>query len=486
MTRARLSVAFAFACASGCARSEPDAATSRRSRPPDVVFVTIESLRSDHVGGLGYSRATTPELDALAREATLYPNAFSTTSWTLTSHASLFTGLYPSAHRVLGPRDRLAEAATTFAEILRDRGYTTVGLASGPYLTKPFALHQGFERFDDSLAPDFEHIDRELTNPTVEAAALRFLDEPRRDGQDDKPFLLFLYLWDPHYSYLPPAPYDEMFVPEGAVKFDVSHYDTNERIRATMPRPELDYVVSQYDGEIRATDEMLGRLFDAMRARGLWDDAVVIVTADHGEEFFEHGQKGHKRNLYRESLHVPLWVKLPHQREGRTDPRVVNGVDLFPTVLELAGASHDGPVHGRSLLGPDDPERATFHELVTTWYFRTRDEQVKRSDAWFSVRKGDRQLFAIDFFDGRHERRLYDVAKDPLQRQRLEGAQADAEAEALAKVLADFRRDAERWGRTLQAEPTTLTPEEEARLRAAGYVHDAPDEPRDDEERRPR
>jgi arylsulfatase A-like enzyme len=451
----------------GCDRRAGSAPPAGAPRPPrGILLVTIESLRADHVGCLGYGRATTPRLDELARVSTLYPNAFSVTSWTLASHASLFTGLYPSAHRVVDPRDRLAEAAVTFAELLQGKGWQTTGLASGPYLAKHFRLDQGFESWDDSLGPDFSDIDRAPTNPAIEAAVARFLAAPRDAAQ---PFLLFVYCWDPHYSYLPPPPWDAKFVPPGAVKIDVSRYDGNERIRATMPKPELDYVVSQYDGEIGATDAMLGRVFDALRAKGWWDDLAVIVTADHGEEFFEHGQKGHKRNLYRESLHVPLWVKAPGQRDARRDERIVDGVDLFPTILELAGVEHDGPVHGRSLLQPDDPARATFHELVTSWYFGRRGEREKRSDRWTSVRQGDRQLFTIDFFDQRHEQRLYDLATDPGQQHRLD----PSSDRALEQRLAEFLRSAERIGKTLEErEPAPLSPEDEARLRAAGYLDD--------------
>jgi len=456
--------------ASACGDSGSSGA--RATRPPrGILFVTIESLRADHVSGLGYGRATTPRLDELAAGATLYPQASSTTSWTLTSHASLFTGLYPGAHRVIEPRDRLVDGATTFAELLRDRGWQTAGLVSGPYLCRPFGLDQGFESWDDSLSPDFDRIDEAPTNPAVEAAILHFLDAPPGAPRDaSRPFLLFAYLWDPHYSYLPPSPFDARFVPPNAVRFDLRHFDTNERIRATMPQGELDYLISQYDGEIGATDAMLGRVFDALRAKGLWDEMAIVVTADHGEEFFDHGQKGHKRNLYAESLHVPLWIKEPGQRAARRDERVVNGVDLFPTLLELAGVEYDGPCHGRSLLEPADDARATFHELTTTWYFTQPDGRVKRSDVWSSVRRGDRQLFTIDFFDGRHEERLYDVAHDPQQKSKLG---ADVDASDLKQLFSDFHRDTERLGEQLEGSgPTSLTPEEEARLRAAGYLDD--------------
>jgi arylsulfatase A-like enzyme len=291
-----------------------------------------------------------------------------------------------------------------------------------------------------------------------------------------RPFFLFLYFWDPHYAYLPPPPYDTMFVPAGAEKVDLTLYDRNPKIYATMPRPQLDYVVSQYDGEIRSTDDTLGRIFELLKAKGLWDETALVITADHGEEFFDHGQKGHKNNLYAESLHVPLLVK-PAGRAGepataRVDERIANGVDDFPTLLELAGVEYDGPQHGRSLLAPDDPARATFHELVTTWYFVTpgATHSTRRSDVWSAVREGDRVLFDIDFFDGHHERRLYDLTNDPREMKRLD---EPARAEALAQRLETYHRDMARLGEKLAAPaPAQLDAEEEKRLRAMGYIKD--------------
>src|SRR5262249_53306063 len=205
---------------------------------------------------------------------------------------------------------------------------------TGPSPSRPCGLGLGSETWDDSIAPGVDHPAAEPTDPKMEAAVRRFLESGRDPA---RPFLLFLYFWDPHYAYLPPPPYDSMFVPAGAEKVDVTDYERNTKVNATMPRPQLDYVVSQYDGEIRATDDALGRIFGMLRERGLWDDTALVITADHGEEFFDHGQKGHKNNLYVESLHVPLLVKPAERAPPRRDERVVAGVDVFPTLLELAG-----------------------------------------------------------------------------------------------------------------------------------------------------
>jgi arylsulfatase A-like enzyme len=284
---------------------------SARDRP-NVVLVTIESLRPDHVGcygGRSRSRPEvplTPALDALAAEGMRYPNAHAVTSWTLASHASLFTGLYPSTHRAVAPRDRLGDDFTTVAETLQTAGYQTAGVVSGPYLRRPYGLGQGFDVWVDGIASArtaASHDD--VTNPQVEAALTAFLDETR---DPDLPFFLFAYLWDPHYDYLPPPPYDTMFVSPECEPIDLAGYETNPTFDTGISAAQLAYVFSQYAGEIRATDDLLGRFFAALRAAGLWDDTVVVVTADHGEEFYEHGKIGHKNTVYAESVHVPLIV----------------------------------------------------------------------------------------------------------------------------------------------------------------------------------
>lgn len=341
-----------------------------QSGPPDrpnIILITFESLRADHVGCYGYERATTPTLDALSREAILFPNAYSVTSWTLTSHASIFTGLYPRAHQVIRPRDRLASVYVTAAEVLQDAGYQTAGLISGPYLRQAYNLHQGFEIYDDSASSVTNNVAHDdIANPTLERRVTKFLTEQR---SSDRPFFLFLYIWDPHYDYIPPPPFDTMFTPPDAERVNVRNYEIVSDVHRGITAGQLAYVLSQYDGEIRCTDAMLGRLFAQLREQGLWDRTALIVTADHGEEFFEHGNKGHKNNLHVESLHVPLLVKPPKPTAPRRDDRLVSLIDVFPTVLEWANATVDHEVHGRSLLRPTpNAARPLYFELTSTRY----------------------------------------------------------------------------------------------------------------------
>lgn len=439
----------------------------REAPPPNVILVTIESLRTDHLPAYGGVRATSPHLDAFARGAVVYDDAHTVSSWTLPAHASLFTGLYPSAHGVVKALSRLDDSFVTLAEILAGRGYQCAGVVSGPYLRKPHNLHQGFEYYDESpSAPGPSAARVDVTNPRMDAALQLFL-EKKRDPR--RPLFLFAYFWDPHYDYIPPAPYDEMFVGSDAERFDVRAFVNEPRFDARTPKARLDYVISQYDGEIRWTDESLGRLFRLLESSGLWENTAVIVTADHGEEFFDHGEKGHRKNLYAETIHVPLMIRFPDARRKGGDPRLVSLVDLFATIVDLAGAESPELVrHGRSLRDPPDPDRAIFAELVNDLFGMDRatgKTRLLKSEHWSAIRRGAEKLL---FVPELRRVELYDVEKDPVERTNL--ADGDWERrEALLFELTDWqRRLAEQAKR--QESKATLDENERERLRALGYL----------------
>ena len=447
---------------------------------PHVVLLTLESLRTDHVGAYGGASRSRPEvpvtpaLDAFAARATVYEDAHSVTSWTLASHASLFTGLYPTAHQTDGPRDRLDDSVPTLAEALASRGYQTAGFVSGPYLRRRHNLQQGFESWDESAASltnALAHDD--VTSPQLLAAVERFLAEAR---DPERPLFLFAYLWDSHFDYVPPPPYDTMFVGPDCERVEVRDFDRNPALHPGMPKGQLAWLLAQYAGEVRWTDFHVGAVLTALEAHGIWDEALVIVTADHGEEFFEHGAKGHKHNLHAETTRVPLIVKYPGQRAGRRDARLVSGVDLVPTILEQVGAEADFPVHGLSLLAPPPAERAILFELRALEYTReARGEVTRQGRRWSALREGDWKLVwsgpdgeaAPPPEDGGE---LFDVRRDPGELRSLGSAPDERRSQLLRSFEAEIaraRRDAARYRRGGEA---TLSPAEREQLEALGYL----------------
>jgi arylsulfatase A-like enzyme len=435
--------------------------------PPSIILITLESLRPDHVGCYGGARDTTPALDAFAGEATVYEDAHSVTSWTLTAHASLFTGLYPTAHRSVGPNDALAESYVTLAEVLSDRGYQTAGFVSGPYLRRPHNLHQGFEVYDQSpssVTDEEAHAD--VTNPEMLEVVRSFFQEER---DPNRPLFLFTYFWDIHYDYNPPYPLNETFVGPLCTPSDLTEYGSTNKIHRKSPPGVLEYVKSQYDGEILWTDRHLSELFDLLRANGLWDEALIIVTSDHGQEFFEHGTKGHKNNLFVESVHVPLVIRYPGQVQSRRDPRLVSLVDVFPTVLELVGEETPAPVHGRSLRSPDpDDDRAIFYELLALWYLNRPGEESRAfGEEWAGIRQGPFKFLATSKGDRFF---LYDLSTDPRETRNLIDERPDT-ARRLADRLREWRKRMLLSREFFEAgEAADLSPEEIERLRSLGYL----------------
>jgi arylsulfatase len=460
------------ACAAGAAVGcEPAAAP-----PPNLVLITLESLRTDHVGAYGGRSRTrpevpiTPNLDAFASEAVRFDDAHATSSWTLTSHASLFTGLYPSAHRAVGPLDRLSDSYPTLAEALAAAGYQTAGVVSGPYLRRAHNLSQGFELWDDgisSLTDALAHDD--ITNPGMLASLARFLESERDPA---RPFFLFAYFWDPHYDYLPPPPDDTRFVSPGAERMDLSKFETNPAIYRGMPPTQLAYILSQYAGEIRATDEYLGKFFALLEEKGLWSNTAVLITADHGEEFFDHGEKGHKNNLFAETIHVPLLLKLPGSAGGRTDGRLASHVDVLPTLLALAGVAPDFPIQGRSLLEPDPPaSRAIFFDLLSTWFYRRLDGSTfDVTQRWRGVRDQGWKLVWREGGRGAPQRALYDAAADPADRSDLL-ASNEARAGSLEALFQAQQSESEAIAAPHPPGGVAeLSPRELESLRALGYL----------------
>jgi arylsulfatase A-like enzyme len=444
--------------------------------PPNLVLITIESLRTDHVGSYGGRARTrpevpiTPNLDAFAAEAVRFDDAHAVSSWTLTSHASLFTGLYPSGHGAIRPLDRLSDSYPTLAKALAAAGYQTAGVVSGPYLRRAHNLSQGFELWDDEISSPTDVLAHDdVTNPAMEESLARFVSSER---DPSRPFFLFAYFWDPHYDFIPPPPYDTMFLSPDAQRIDISRFDANPAIYPGIPPAQLAYIFSQYAGEIRATDESLGRFFSLLKQQGLWRNTAILITADHGEEFFDHREKGHKNNLFAETIRVPLLLKLPESGEGRVDRRLVSQVDVLPTLLELAGVRPDFPVQGRSLLEPDPPaRRAIFFDLLSIWYYRRADgSPFDVRQYWRGVREGGWKLVWSEPEQGAPLRGLYDAERDPADLRDLSAANPARIRELEALYQAQRRESEAIAARHPAGGRADLSPRELESLRELGYV----------------
>jgi arylsulfatase A-like enzyme len=306
--------------------------------PPDIVLVVIDTLRADHVGIYGHSRDTTPAIDALAREGTVFSRAYAQSGWTLTSVTSLLTGLYPHVHRVgRAPFDdstfgRLDPARTTLAEALKAKGYATAGFANNTFMAPEFGLDQGFDVYDYQGATNDNH---RTASETVDRANAWLATQ-------SEPVFLMVHVMEPHMDYAPPAATRGRFTGDGETLVPVPFASPKQialKDARGIPTPLVrDYILKLYDEEILAADSALSRLFDAVRARGNWSNTLIVVTSDHGEEFWDQGGFEHGHSLLGFLTRVPLVFGgglAPHPPPVRS---IVQHVDVFRTLMDMAGA----------------------------------------------------------------------------------------------------------------------------------------------------
>ncbi len=318
---------------------------------PSVLLLMIDTLRADRLSCYGYEGNETPVIDGLAGDGILFQNQIAQSSWTRPAVASILTSLYPSSHKTYLKPDMLPDEVVTLPEALKEQGYRTIGFADNINVTEAFNFQQGFDRFV-YLAPDYFFLADESSSQLAYYSVLRLIRErflsrkkyvqhyyqdadvvnqsviQALEGLDSSsPAFIFAHYMDPHDPYFT-HPYDGYGV-----------------ARVSMPHPpaEMAEELSQlYDGEVSFLDERLGQLFDRMRELGIYDDWTIVLTADHGEEFYEHQGWWHGLTLYQEQVNVPLIIKLPgSQFAGLRVPGLVRQIDICPTVLALAGGSHD-------------------------------------------------------------------------------------------------------------------------------------------------
>lgn len=355
-----------FACTPPAETDKPAASAANSGEaeasgsPPDVLFISIDSLRADHVGAYGYGRPTTPTIDSLAASGALFENAFSTTSWTLPSHTAMLTGLVDRAHGVTAPKRTLGPGIPTLAKAFAEAGYRTVGLYSGPFLHPQFGLSRGFDEYIDCTSyqlaakPSGKDIKlhnashADITNPNI---LRNFSAAVENIGEE--PVFYFVHMWDVHYDLIPPPPFDTMFDPHYEGTYSGHNFRHDPKFKTGMPEEDRQHVLALYDGEIRYTDATIEKLLGALKAVGRLENTIVVITSDHGEEFLEHGGKGHKQSVYQEVIRVPLIVSWPGKIGNEKVATPVSIVDIAPTLLSLAGAPPLAVTSGRALFNAD-------------------------------------------------------------------------------------------------------------------------------------
>ncbi len=470
----RLSLASGVAAALLCAAGVVPDATARIPAPEreaaapapaagyNVILISIDSLRADHLGAYGYGRATSPAIDDLAKNGVLFRHSSSTTSWTLPAHMSLLTGRSLLGHGVVADDRSLSASVPTLAESFQKAGYQTHAIVSAPYLHSRFGFARGFDDYDDHTIFFATNEDsyRSVTAPQLFGAATEFLE-----AHGDKPFFLFLHAWDVHYDYAPGTPYDRMFDPDYTGKVDGNNFYFDPAINRNMDPRDLEHLVALYDGEIRLVDDHIARLRSELDKLGIAGRTIVTVVGDHGDEFFEHGNKGHHRTLYEEVLHTPFVLSVP----GLAPKQAVveaeaSIIDVAPTLAGLAGAAPIDGAEGRDWSGLYGSGSLPEPGPVFAELYRTGTRNVQAAE--ISERRK-----VIHHFQ-RRWLQSYDLAEDPAEKHSL--PPAGPLAAPLVSRLGDWL-DA-RWHRfdkRVRKEgiaPVILDAKTKEQLRSLGYL----------------
>lgn len=426
-----------------------------------VILVSLDTLRADHLSSYGYSRKTSPHLDRLAEDSVLFEHAFAQSPWTLPSHLSLLFSLNSASHQVYLHNQSIDSSIPSLASHLKGRGYLTGAFTGGGYMSSIYGFPKGFDRYDepaDNLPPDFRAREAEYLFNTA-AAWL--------NHNWDKKFFLFLHTFQIHGPYECPSPWNESFLAED---HKWKHIDVKDALQEagndhSFSPEEIDNIVALYDGGIKYTDEILIKsLVEHLKKLGIYDQTVLIITSDHGEEFYDHNGWLHGYTLYNEQLKVPLIIKLPHsQNPGSRIPAKVRLIDVMPTILELASIK-PGSIDGESLLdminGKESRDRVFISDLASADHPQVipLKKATSRNELKFIINQGESGPKSIE---------IYHLDRDRKEKNNLfpKAQKLTEEVLAFLKKYYDEKEKQHRPGRDIE-----LNQELEEKLKALGYL----------------
>lgn len=434
---------------------------------PNVVLISIDTLRPDFLGCYGHERDTSPAIDAFARAGTIFADVTAASPWTLLSHATMLTGQYPSTHGVKSWEFTLT--TETLATWFKRAGYQTMAVVNSHNVGfEDYGLMRGYEKSDKHWEFEKEILatgkpgDRILNKGTqITKRAIQYM----KDRDPARPFFLFVHYYDVHTDFTPDAEYERAFVNPYSGRASWKTSELIELRKQKVPLDDLDvrYLEEMYEAEIRTFDDKLARLFDYLDSSGLAQTTLVAITSDHGEEYFEHGGILHGRTMYQEVLGIPLILRGPGVPSGNVVEMPVHLIDVAPTLFQLAGVSAPPRMDGLALaLAWNDPSavsepRFLFGEADGTRLIGHRQE----SDIKRMVRLGDTKLL-FDRMTGAVE--LYDLAADPGEKNDIH----EQEPERTALLFGQLERFMERRGSAKQI--GSLDEDTRKLLESLGYL----------------
>ena len=422
---------------SACTKAPPRLSALTEAPPRNVVWIVIDTLRADHTGFMGYEVKTTPKLDAFAEKSLMFTQAISQAPWTKPSVATMFTSTYPHQHgalKGLGLKgDVLRDELITVAEVLQEAGYATAAFQVNPSLKSEMNFDQGFDVYRDGISylAKAEKVNSEIK---------QWLPVLKRHK-----YFLYIQYMDAHLPYRKHAEYPDLYGddetgPSGSTLPTIGQLRLGEIKKLSLSDSDKRYLENLYDGEIRYLDEQIGQLLEEFD-----DRTMIIITSDHGEEFWDHGDFEHGQSVYDELIRVPLLVKIPGYAPEKVDSQV-RLMDLAPTILDFLGISIPGQFRGRSLLDTLEhrEHRGSFTE-ATLYGQERKAYRTGKEKVIFNVK------------DGTYE--VYDIERDPLERDNIEGRGE------LQQILQLFSAE-----KTQKSERRLLDEKTKRELRSLGYI----------------
>lgn len=466
-------------------RWTPPLVLGQRASPeaPNVVLISLDTLRADHLGCYGYERPTSPHIDALAEDGVLFEHAVSQSSWTLPAHASLMSGLWPSRHGAIMSNSRIAEDAPMLGEIMNAAGYLTAAFTEGIYVRGDLGFARGFARYDDG---DTKALTGEKGVSDTLAKASRWIEQ-----HADQRFFLFVHTYQVHMPYYAPdqlylefgpAPPEETARVSEGLAHSINEQGMEREEGATFDT-QLDRFVAYYDAGIRFTDRFVGELLDTLDAAGLRDNTIVILTSDHGDDLLDHyllARHGHSH--HREVVEVPLIVRAPGVAPGRSVSRPVALLDVMPTIVDLAGAEVPEGIDAVSLVddlrGEASPAASRPIVSLTTHDLQSIDLSVRTARYSYHYRhelteqrlNRMQSLLGLSRWHGQARdipaaEELFDLEADPHETVNLVAELPDVAAELRAIALAEIEGIGE-----IHESQTQFDAELVEQLQALGYT----------------
>jgi len=433
-------------------------------KPPNIIIVVIDTLRDDHVGVYGYDRDTTPFIDSLARTGVVFRNAVSTAPWTEPATFSLLAGMLPGqVDAGLWSSVVIAEGPDFISEILQRQEYRTAAVSGNYIVTHALNFDQGFETFNEQCHPWFHWRSAECVTDEGIEWARRGLGEP---------YVLYLHYVDPHARYYAPPPYREKFsrgyigndsrIAGGeTVEFETMYELSGKRVE--LPEEDIQYMTDLYDGEVAYVDDQIKRLVDTLKAGGMLDNTVIVITSDHGEEFTEHGMLGHRLNLHGTLLNIPLifWGNdlVP---EGVSIDETVSIADISPTLIDMLGLDIPGNCWGRSL------EPLWNGEVLEPRSCFAQRRQLYL-DEWTVTDGKNKLILGHTKRKGIHNPRLFDLKNDPVELRNIAGN--SSRQKNMRKEISDTLEWIDEHKFDLRGFPAQMDQNDfRKRMQALGYV----------------